>query len=129
MKLYDTKKIIPGLIIFLAITTFPIWYNIASGTATYKPEPKIVTDAEQCVAEKNYMREFHMDLLNNWRDEVVRSNDRYFLAPDGKQYEKSLSSTCMKCHYNKSDFCNKCHDFVGVDPYCWECHIEPEEVN
>ena len=129
MKLYDGGKILVGLLVFLIFITFPIWYNVARGTATYKPDPKIITDAKQCVDETSYMKEFHMYKLNDWRTEVVRKNERYFTAPDGNRYEMSLSKTCMKCHSNKSEFCDTCHNYVGVNPYCWDCHVEPKEVN
>ena len=31
---------------------------------------------------------------------------------------------CLDCHKNKSNFCDKCHDYMGVKPYCWECHAD-----
>jgi hypothetical protein len=69
-----------------------------------------------------------MDLLMTWRDQVVRENVRTFVAPDGKTYAMSLTKTCMKCHASKADFCDKCHDYVAVKPYCWDCHIDPSLV-
>lgn len=129
MKLYDGGKVITGLVVFLILITFPLWYNVGKGTATYKPNPEIVTEAKQCIAETNYMKEFHMYVLNDWRDKVVRGNERYFTALNGNRYEMSLSHTCMKCHSNKSKFCDTCHNYVGVDPYCWNCHVQPKEVN
>jgi hypothetical protein len=39
-----------------------------------------------------------MKLLIQWRDEVVRQNQRVYIATDGKEYEKSMANTCMKCH-------------------------------
>jgi len=33
----------------------------------------------------------------------------------------------MDCHNNKTKFCDQCHNYAGVSPYCWECHIEPKE--
>lgn len=128
MKIYDGGKVISGLIIFLILVTFPVWYNVSNGTAGDKPEPKIITDAKQCVAPTDVMRDTHMEMLNTWRDQVVRHDDRFFVAPDGKRYEMSLSHTCMKCHANKSEFCDRCHNYVGVDPYCWNCHVAPKEV-
>lgn len=124
----DKSKIIIGLLIFLAIITFPIWYNLAGGKATYRPDLKYVTDAEECVAPADYMTSNHMDLLNEWRDEVVRDKDRVYMAFNGNKYDKSLTNTCLDCHSNKADFCDKCHDYMSVDPYCWDCHIIPEEV-
>jgi hypothetical protein len=67
--------------------------------------------------------------LNQWRTEVVRGDARYTEGPFGKRIEKSLSNTCLDCHSNKETFCDRCHTQVAVDPYCWDCHITPEEVS
>ena len=68
-----------------------------------------------------------MRLLDQWRHEVVRDGERYYTAGNGKIYYKSLQVTCMECHSNKSKFCDQCHDYMAVTPYCWDCHIEPKE--
>ena len=81
---------------------------------------------KNCVLDTEYMRSSHMDLLNTWRDEYVREGLKMHKAPDGKEYIKSLTNTCLKCHQNKSEFCDRCHDYVGVSPYCWDCHVVPE---
>ncbi len=131
--MYDGGKIILGLLIFLIIITLPIWYNFAVGKAGYKPEIEIATAGvegkDQCVMPTDYMTSQHMDLLNEWRDEVIRENSRTFETGDGRYYEKSLTHTCMDCHSNKENFCDKCHDYLDVSPYCWDCHIIPKEVN
>ncbi len=133
MQMNDMGKIIAGLIIFLIIITFPLWYNIINGKAGYKPELEILTaneaDRDACVESTEYMREKHMDLLNKWRDDVVRKSLRVHTAPDGKKYNMSLSFTCMDCHSNKANFCDKCHNYLSVDPYCWECHLTPDDAN
>ena len=126
--MYDAGKIITGLIVFLIIITFPIWYNVAKGSATYVPELVYPTDATECVADKDYIRTSHMDMLNTWREDVVRMGKRLYVTPDGRKFEMSLSNTCMDCHSNKEEFCDKCHDYLGVEPYCWDCHIEPKEL-
>ncbi|MCP4634455.1 MAG: cytochrome C [candidate division Zixibacteria bacterium] len=123
----DKAKIITGLIIFLIIFFFPVWYNLVGGTPGHKPEIKLVIDDEDILCPTDYMRSSHMDLLNDWRDEVVRDGERVYVAFDGRKFNKSLSQTCMNCHPNKADFCDQCHNYIGVDPYCWDCHIEPEE--
>jgi len=125
--MYDTGKIIGGLIIFLLLITFPVWYNAIGGKADMMPKPKIVTDAKQCVDDAAFMKTDHMNVLDQWRDLVVRDGLRFINAPDGKRYEMSLSNTCMSCHSNKSEFCDRCHNYLKVDPYCWDCHIEPKE--
>ena len=125
----DAGKILGGLIVFLLLVTLPMWYNLATGKGKTGPDPVIAPGAgESCVADTEYMRAKHMDLLNEWRDDVVRRADRDWVAPDGTHYDKSLSRTCMGCHVNKSEFCDRCHDYTAVTPYCWECHVEPREV-
>jgi len=124
--MYDANKIITGLIIFLCVITFPVWYGVTSGKAAYVPELKIVTEEKQCVESTQYMRDKHMDLLNDWRESVVRDGTRTYVASDGKEYNISLTETCLDCHSNKAEFCDQCHDYVGVKPDCWECHIVPE---
>lgn len=126
--MYDAGKVIVGILIFLALVTFPIWYNVASGEGSEAPDPKIVTSEKACVAETEYMKTSHMDILNEWRDQVVRTGNRaYHSETLGRPVEASLSNTCMSCHSNKSQFCDECHNYLKVDPYCWDCHIEPKE--
>ncbi|PJC74886.1 MAG: cytochrome C [Syntrophobacterales bacterium CG_4_8_14_3_um_filter_49_14] len=125
--MYDTAKIVAGIISFLCLITFPIWYNVTGGKAEYVPDLKIVTQEKQCVESKGYMRNNHMQLLNEWRNTVVREGNRVYVASDGRKYDMSLSRTCLKCHVNKADFCDKCHNYVEVAPTCFNCHVVPEE--
>ncbi len=128
--MYDKNKIIPGLIIFVGIVAFPFFYNLV--TADYKPEPSLDTPVinkmskKQCVRPKDFMKTEHMKVLHEWRDSVVRYGEREYGVIDGVKYEKSLQKTCMQCHSNKKDFCDRCHTYVDVKPYCWNCHIAPE---
>ena len=121
----DRGKILAGLIVFLALVTFPIWYDLAAGRESRPPDLLLPPEGGQCVADTSYMRTEHMQLLMDWRDEAVRDNDRIYVTRDGRRYYKSLSNTCMSCHTDKERFCNECHDYVGVTPYCWDCHVEP----
>lgn len=128
--MYDSWKILIGLILFLGIFTFPLWYNPTVGEI--KKEPGIVlppaSKGTECVKSTNEMRISHMNLLNDWRDEVVRRGRRDYTSFTGKKFEMSLSKTCLNCHSNKSEFCDKCHNYLGVNPYCWNCHVEPQEM-
>ena len=125
-RMHDGGKILGGLAIFLGLLLLPFWNHVWSGRAAV-PQPKIVTAEKQCVAPKAVIRETHMQLLNRWRDSVVRQGRRTYLAGDGKTVTMSLSGTCMKCHPNKKEFCDQCHNYMAVAPYCWDCHIEPKE--
>ncbi len=124
--MHDTGKILAGLVIFLGLATSPLWYNAASGKGHECPQPVLPAHEKQCVEGTEYMKANHMDLLNQWRDQVVREGAREYIASDGKKYDISLSRTCMKCHTSRKDFCTACHDYAGVKPYCWSCHVEPE---
>ncbi|MFH1176080.1 MAG: sulfate reduction electron transfer complex DsrMKJOP subunit DsrJ [Acidobacteriota bacterium] len=124
--MHDAGKIITGLALFLAAALLPFWHNAAAGKAV-KIEPKIVTQEKQCVAAKDTMRANHMDLLNTWRDQVVRQGRRTAVTEGGKQVAMSLSNTCLSCHPNKQDFCDTCHNYLAVAPYCWDCHVAPKE--
>lgn len=129
--MYDGGKITAGLIVFLALVTLPFYYN--AGTAAKKPEPKIDTPAIQaladkkCVEPKDFMRHGHMQLLNDWRDSVVRSNNRIYVSSTGAKFDMSLQNGCVHCHSNKKKFCDECHNYMAVKPYCWDCHIAPKE--
>ena len=123
--MYDGGKIIAGLVIFLVLVTFPWWFGAALGQNDGPPDPKLAPEAgSACVMPKEFMTAYHMDLLDDWRDEVVREGLRVHIAPDGQRYDKSLTNTCLACHTNKDQFCDACHDYLGVTPYCWDCHLE-----
>ncbi|MEW5992976.1 MAG: sulfate reduction electron transfer complex DsrMKJOP subunit DsrJ [Candidatus Zixiibacteriota bacterium] len=126
--MFDGGKIIVGLIVFLGLITFPLWYNVAKGKAGYVPDLEKPLTADRCVAETEFMTTHHMDLLDEWRDKVVREGARVYTDPWGNKHEMSLSNTCLSCHENKDRFCDRCHNYMGVDPYCWDCHIIPKEV-
>jgi hypothetical protein len=128
--MYDAGKIIGGVIVFVALATSPLWYNaITASPATIPELVKPLNGSTRCVEDTAVMRSTHMDLLNEWRDAVVREGRRDYVSTlSGTTYDMSLSRTCMDCHSNKADFCDRCHDYLAVNPYCWDCHVEPKEV-
>ncbi len=131
MRLYDGGKIITGLIIFLIILLFPVWYQLGIVCDPIsKPDPKLsetAKKAEVCVEPKDFMKTQHMKILDQWRHEVVRDGERYYTSSNGNKYYKSLQVTCLECHSNKKEFCDECHNYMSVVPFCWDCHIEPKE--
>ena len=64
----------------------------------------------------------------DWRDEVLRDGDRKLVEVAGKKYEKSLMVGCLNCHQDKKKFCDECHTYAAVKPYCWDCHYPPKEA-
>ena len=126
---YDKGKIVVGLCIFVILVTFPIWYNL--GKAAPAPEAKLSAKAQaakECVEAKSYMKAEHMQILDIWRDTVVRDAKRIYVNSKGKAFEMSLSNTCLDCHTEKAEFCDQCHNYASVTPYCWDCHIDPKEM-
>ena len=145
----DKPKIIAGLVIFLALATFPFWYAQvapALGAVPFlhsqaAPEPVLTppTDGSHCIEDAAWMKAHHMELLDKWRDEVVRDgvSDPYTSTgyPEDKPCARSLTKTCLKCHSmlpsNAEGYpegkrsCKDCHEYANVRPACWDCHVEP----
>lgn len=133
MKKYKWGIITLGLLVFIAGMTFPFWYG--RGKSATAPALSLDTPAiaqlkeKRCVEDTSFMRANHMKMLKSWREEVVRDGHRYYKAKDGRTYEKSLTGTCIQCHSNKKQFCDRCHDYLNVKPSCFDCHVVPPEVN
>lgn len=123
IAMYDKGKIITGLIIFTGLMTYPIWRGV-SGTI---PKPQKPTISRDCVKPVEYMRINHMKLLNRWRDEVIRDGNRSFVTVDGKLYKRGFMIGCLKCHTSRKKFCEQCHKYASVRPYCWDCHYVPKD--
>ncbi|MEE8398341.1 MAG: sulfate reduction electron transfer complex DsrMKJOP subunit DsrJ [Desulfobacterales bacterium] len=124
----DKYKIYTGLFIFIAMVTFPFWYNL--GKAAPVPEIKLSEKAKAagaCVRPVAYMKTQHMTLLDAWRDSVVRDGKRAYVNGSGKEFRMSLTDTCLGCHSERAAFCDRCHNYVSVKLDCWNCHIDPKE--
>ena len=140
--MYKGGKIIASLIIFVALLSFPFFYNM--GKANAGPDVNLNTPAlqqltdKQCVESPEFMRANHMQLLNQWREESVRNGQSVYINSQGKSFEISLQDTCLKCHSTEAEkastsnaspqFCASCHDYSAVKPNCWTCHFEPKEA-
>ena len=125
--MYNKGTVIAGLAIFVLFVTFPIWFNgLDAGPL---PKPELPPGGEkECVAPAALMRDTHMQLLNVWRDDVLRNADRISVTVGGKEYRKGLQMACMQCHTNKEKFCDTCHEYASVKPTCWDCHLTPAEA-
>jgi hypothetical protein len=131
MKLYDGGKVLTGLIIFVGLFVSPFIFGMSKPHKA--PDPKLDTPAinalaeKKCVESKEFMQKGHMALLDDWRDTALRDGQRHYINREGEEFDISLQNTCMKCHSNKKNFCDECHSYVAVKPYCWECHLPPIE--
>ncbi|MEA2060441.1 MAG: sulfate reduction electron transfer complex DsrMKJOP subunit DsrJ [Thermodesulfobacteriota bacterium] len=126
----NKNTIIAGLVVFAVAALFPFWFNLGGPDAAPEPElSKTAKAAKKCVLDKYEMRANHMALLDEWRDSVVRDADRKYHAVNEKAFNMSLSTgknSCLGCHEDKAKFCDKCHDYASVSPYCWDCHTDPK---
>ncbi len=123
--MYNVKWLVIFIIVFVGFAAFPLLYNLG----TKEPAPQLdIGDkarmAGSCIMDKATMRTQHMQILDKWRDKVVRHGERTTTI-NGKTYEISLSNTCLGCHDKRDEFCIKCHDYVSVRVYCWDCHVDP----
>jgi hypothetical protein len=127
------NMIMVGLAVFVLAVLSPFWFNMVTTTQA-APEPELLgkaKEATKCVLDKYDMRANHMSLLDEWRDAVVRDADRIYVAANGHSFNMSLSTgenSCLGCHEDKAKFCDSCHDYTSVSPYCWECHTNPKEI-
>ena len=123
--MYNGGKIITGLIIFVLLITAPFLLNV--GQANELPEISLNTPVinqlseKQCVESVEFMRSQHPQLLNDWRDQVVREGQTVYVSSSGEEYEMSLDNSCLQCHSNQSQFCDACHNYTSVELYCWDC--------
>ena len=125
--MYNAKAVIIGIVIFVAIFSSPFWTSWIG--QTYQKTGVVLPAGEKtCIEETEFRRAQHMRLLDEWRDQALREENRvYVSALDGRKWVISLQNTCLKCHSNYTEFCEKCHVANSVYPYCWTCHIIPTE--
>jgi len=87
------------------------------------PRPTIEpARGDACVAEPEFMRRNHMQLLKHQRDETVHL---------GVRDSRASLKGCIECHASAGsgsvaqapgDFCVSCHSFAAVKLDCFECH-------
>ena len=126
----DRGKILLGIAVFVILVTFPFWGRLAAGDALPgRAELEYPTDSDACVEDTPFMRANHMDLLNQWRDDLVRTGLTEYRSTSGENsgeiYLMSLTKTCLDCHEDRDAFCTRCHDYADVQPTCWQCHTTP----
>ena len=133
--MYDSGKVLTGLVVFIVLMASPFWLNFGKTgeapklqkVADASPELQKAGEETKCVEQPDWMKANHMQMLDEWRHEVVRDNERNYVNKAGVEHKKSLTVTCLKCHKEKKKFCDKCHTYASVKPFCWTCHVDPKE--
>jgi hypothetical protein len=119
----DRRYILAGLGLFLLAVSYPAWRAVALGTASSGPR-LAKARTTPCILPPAEMRASHMRLLADWRDLAVRQGVRRVKTTDARMVNVSLTGTCLDCH-EKARFCDTCHEYAGVKPDCWSCHVLP----
>lgn len=119
--MHDAGKILMGLGVFAGLVSGPVWYAAGRGRGE-PPELEKPTTAKRCIEPTPFIRSRHMELLDAWRDAVVRRGEHVYVASDGQRHVMSLTGTCLGCHVDPAKFCIRCHEYVGVEAFCWDCH-------
>ncbi len=125
-------KIALFVVVFCAIMLVPFLANAGSDGSHESPSLDTPTinamSDKKCIEDTEYMKSSHMQLLDQWRNEVVRDGATTYTSSSGQVYEMSLDDTCLSCHSNPEEFCNSCHSYSAVSLYCWECHSPSDQT-
>jgi hypothetical protein len=118
-------------VILILVILVPVGYSLYARVATSAGDPPQAPDRQvvedvwekageqrgyRCVANIEYMRFHHWELLRGLREKVVRYGDRGDISFDG----------CWNCHQSRAEFCDRCHNAAFVRPDCFGCHYYPE---
>ncbi len=87
---------------------------------------------DACIADPNFMRVNHMDMMKHDRDETMLLGDRGI---------KFSLKQCVECHAvagpdsepvsykSEKHFCRVCHDYAAVKIDCFQCHNSKPDVS
>ena len=106
-------------LMLIAVSSAPFLYTAAgNGLFHQPPKPDLVlpTNEKKCIEPAEFMRANHMKLLVHARDAIVRD---HAIKP------QHHLENCKTCHTKRAEFCDRCHDYAGVKPECWDCHYLP----
>lgn len=118
-------RTIAGLLVLLALLTYPFYRHSAGRTPGDRALNLVMPeDEKECIEPGKVMLRDHKKILYQWMDSAVRDDVRIYQAKDKRSYGISLEGTCMRCHVDKTLFCDRCHQYLAVSAQsCWNCHI------
>ena len=86
-----------GILVFILVMAVPAIIDIDKSSAAQEPEISLDTPAinamgadAKCIYDTEYMRHHHMEILADWKVQVVRYNNDILITKDGKEYHMSL---------------------------------------
>ena len=103
------------------------WVSVSGERGPDIPRGK----GDHCVADTDFMRRNHMDLILHQRDDTVIR---------GLRDEPFSLVECVDCHARndsdgkavridaKGEFCASCHEYVAVSIDCFSCHAAVPEA-
>lgn len=124
------RAVISVLFAALLLPALALAVQAEEGRRVFVPAPP-KGKGESCVADTDFMRRYHMTVLNHQRDDTVHEGIRT------KQF--SLKE-CIECHavngpdarpvtvQSPQHFCRSCHDYAAVKIDCFECHASRPEL-
>ena len=114
--MYNAKAVILGILVFAVLFSTPFWANFG-GTKDYK-RPAIVLpqNEKECVEPVEFMRAEHMYLLNEWRDQALRYENRTYVSSTGKKWTISLQNTSLNTNSKNEENCNNSHETNNHHP-------------
>lgn len=119
MKYHLSSHLTQCLLLLMGLTLS--WVSLAGERGPVIPKGQ----GDRCVADTNFMRRNHMDLIIHQRDETVLR---------GIRDEPFSLVECVECHVQKDannepiridapgQFCASCHAYVGLKTDCYSCH-------
>ncbi len=108
------------VLILVLIMAAPLGYYVVRAAVALAGDPagefleSPVTEDHKCVwnMTAGEVRLHHWEQLNRIREDVVRH---------GKRDVEGLNG-CRRCHQSRENFCDRCHNRVGLTPDCFHCH-------
>uniref|UniRef100_A0A1S7LDK7 Putative triheme c-type cytochrome DsrJ [dsrJ] n=1 Tax=Magnetococcus massalia (strain MO-1) TaxID=451514 RepID=A0A1S7LDK7_MAGMO len=91
--------------------------NAENGYRHHGPIKLQDAKGDACIRDTAWMARNHMKLLKHKRDDTVR---------EGMRMPAESILECKTCHTSREQFCDQCHNYVGVKPDCFTCHIYPK---
>lgn len=119
MSFGSSSRTVQGVLLLIGLILG--WSSMAGEPGPVIPKGK----GEQCVAETDFMRRNHMDLIVHQRDDTVIR---------GIRDEPFSLVECVDCHVQldednqavrideEGQFCASCHAYVAVKIDCFGCH-------